>query len=730
MSHGNAFVVRAIDGELQVGRDRLGYAEVTASSEPDMFFGLGYMHALDRQVQMWLTRIIGRGQGSQHLDPGPEMIEVDRYMRWIDLAGDAEREVAQLTPAALALVEAYCRGVNAAVRASSRPLEFRLVGYRADPWTVSDVLLVAKMIGYVGLASTQADSEKFIIQLIQAGLDEARLKELFPPITETITPGLAGLLKGLKGMAPIVPAAAGWKRLLPAFSASNNWVVGPGKSASGTTILSADPHLNFQLPNIWYQVTLRCGARVLSGASVAGTPAVAVGRTGPLAWAATYGTMDLCDHFVEELRDGQVRRGDRWVPVSVREEIIRPKKGAPITLRVASTDRGTIEGESLEDGHHLALALSIKKYPGSAAQSLDAFFKIFRAGTVAEAMDLFAGLTFSPFNWVLADEKNIGYQLGGLFPGKRPGSSGLLPYLGWEAADAWQGPVDPRTYPRAFNPEGGVHVTANNDLNAFGQVRPMTLPMASYRADLIRRRLDAQPKLGVEDMKRLHLDRYSLQAETFMALLRPLLPATPEGRALAAWDLRYTADSVGATHFENVYLSLVRLVFGELGIGPGALAFAMDESVLFPMLHGNFDAVLLSERSAWFAGRPRQELFRTAIERGLALPAPRHGEARRLKVANLFFGGKLPGWLGFDHVLEHVGSRATIPQSQAYRFAGRDGSFAATFRLVTDLATRFQDVALAGGASGSRFSPYYKASMAGWEAGRYHRVELDAVPPA
>ena len=724
MSHGNAFAVHGVDGDIQVRRDDLGYPDVTATSEPDMFFGLGYLHALDRQVQMWLTKIIGRGQGSQLLDPGPEMIEVDKYMRWIDLAGDAEREVAQLTPAALPLVQAYCRGVNAAVRASSRPLEFRLVGYRADEWTVADVLLVAKMIGYVGLASTQADAEKFIIQLVQAGLDEARLKELFPAITETLTPARVELLRGLKGMAPIVPPTAGWKRLLPSFSASNNWVVGPGKSATGTSILAADPHLNLQLPNIWYVVTLRCGERVLSGASVAGAPAVAIGRTGQLAWAATYGTMDLCDHFVEELRGGQVRRGDGWVPLTVREEVIRPKKGSAITFRVASTDHGTLEGESIEDGHHLALALSIKKYPGSAAQSLETFFKIFRVGTAAEAMDLFARLTFSPFNWVLADRKDIGYQLGGLFPRKRAGSSGLLPYLGWEAGDAWQGPIDPRSYPRAFNPAAGVHVTANNDLNALGEVRPMTLPMSPYRAELIRRRLDEQATLGVEDMKRIHYDRYSLQAERFMALLRPLLPGTPAGRTLAAWDLRYTADSVGATHFENVYLALVKLVFGELGIGEGALAFAMDESVLFPMLHGNFDAVLLSERSAWFAGRPRQELLRIAIERGLALPAPRHGEARRMMVTNLFFGGKLPRWFGFDHALEHVGSRATIPQSQVYRFAGRDASFAATFRLVTDLASRVQEVALAGGASGSRFSPFYKASMAGWESGRYQRVKV------
>src|SRR5512137_403551 len=96
MSHGNDFTLRAVDGLVQVHRDRLGYPTVTSGTEPDMFFGLGYMHAIDRQVQMWITRVIGRGQGSQHFDPSPEMIEVDKYLRWLDLAGDAEREVALL----------------------------------------------------------------------------------------------------------------------------------------------------------------------------------------------------------------------------------------------------------------------------------------------------------------------------------------------------------------------------------------------------------------------------------------------------------------------------------------------------------------------------------------------------------------------------------------------------------------------------------------------------------
>jgi len=224
-------------------------------------------------------------------------------------------------------------------------------------------------------------------------------------------------------------------------------------------------------------------------------------------------------------------------------------------------------------------------------------------------------------------------------------------------------------------------------------------------------------------MKRIHYDRFSLQAEKFMALIRPLLPDMPNGRILRDWDLRYETDSVGATLFENVYEALVRLVFGEMGLGVDAIAYTLTETPLFAMTHGNFDAILLSETSAWFDGKPREELYQEAIRRGLDGQAVRHGEKRKIYINNLFFGGKLPRFLGFDHPLEHIGSRATIPQAQLYRSAGRDNSFAATFRMICDFSTLEMHANLSGGASGGRFSPYYKAGLMEWEKGVYQVIE-------
>jgi penicillin amidase len=160
-----------------------------------------------------------------------------------------------------------------------------------------------------------------------------------------------------------------------------------------------------------------------------------------------------------------------------------------------------------------------------------------------------------------------------------------------------------------------------------------------------------------------------------------------------------------------------------MGIGVEVMSQAMEETTLFAMLHGNFDAVLLKEDSVWFGGKPRAEIFKEAIRRGLEKPTPRHGATRRIYINNLFFGGKLPRFLGFDYGFEHVGSRATIPQAQLYRSAGRDNSFAATLRMICDFAVTDVHTNLSGGASGNRFSPYYKSGIEDWLEGRYQVIK-------
>ena len=172
-------ILQGTAGNVKIQRMPDGFPRIESDEQIDLHYGLGYIHGHDRQMQMWLTKIIGQGRASELLKADNEMIELDKFMHWINLSGDAADEVQHLSNEAGQVFQAYCRGVNDAVAGSKLPLEFRLIGYKPDSWTPEDVILIIKMIGFVGLSQGQGDMEKFILQIIRNDVDPLKIKELF-----------------------------------------------------------------------------------------------------------------------------------------------------------------------------------------------------------------------------------------------------------------------------------------------------------------------------------------------------------------------------------------------------------------------------------------------------------------------------------------------------------------------------------------------------------------------
>ncbi len=708
-------------GRVQIRRIDGGIPHIQADEEIDLYYGLGYVHGHDRQLHMWLLNLIGKGEASEKLRGDDELIEIDTFMRWIDLNGDSFEELEKLTSRSREIFDAYSRGINDAVAATGTPFEFRMMGYRPDPWTPADTILMGKLISYVGLSQVQGDMEKFIIQLIQNGVDAARIKELFPSIREKIPGELVEIVKKTK-LNPLVPEAVRWL-IIPGLSASNNWAVRSTKTASGNAILCGDPHLAIQLPSIWYNVVMSSGNHFMMGATLPGVPALILGRADNIAWSVTYGCMDISDYYIEEVRGETYRRGKRWVPFTVREEIIRPKKKKPRIITYYENEHGVLECAPKEDGYYLCYAWSGRR--GTAGETYNNLLMLPKAKNVKEAMRLFGGLTFAPFNWVIADTKgNIGYQMSGRYPKKAQGTSGLLPYYGWDSRYDWKGFISPTKHPRAFNPPSGYIVTANQDLNHLSAAKPVKLPMSSYRADRIAQLLKEKTPLTVDSMKEIHYDLYSLQAEAFMKIIRPLLPTTENGEILRKWDMRYDSASLGATLFEGIYRELLRIVFGEKGLGSEVMDYIIDETHLFPLLHGFYDRVLLNKNSKWFAGTSRESIYRTAIERALNMEPIPYGRTKEVIITNLFFAGKLPRILGFDYgPFERRGGRATIPQAQFFKIGRRPASFAPSYRLIADLGEELIHTNSAGGPSDRRFSEYYTTGIEEWLSGIYYTLK-------
>ncbi len=74
---------------------------------------------------------------------------------------------------------------------------------------------------------------------------------------------------------------------------SNNWVISGKRTATGMPMLANDPHLDVQMPSIWYEVGLHCAQKSpecpfeVTGFSFPGVPGVVVGHNDRIAWGFT-----------------------------------------------------------------------------------------------------------------------------------------------------------------------------------------------------------------------------------------------------------------------------------------------------------------------------------------------------------------------------------------------------------------------------------------------------------
>ena len=715
-------VVLKFQGEsVELNRDKNGVVHISAESESGAYFGLGWAHANDRMVQMMLVRLIALGEASENLKATDELIALDTFMRKINFRDDAKAQVDALTPDARTVLDAYAAGVNEFLNREKLPFEFKLIKYKPAPWKPEDSLITIKIMGYVGLAQAQGDMEKFIVQMVQNGVNLEKLDDLFPEHIKGIN---LDLLKKVTLENPIVPKSIPWLHALPRVSASNNWAVSGEKSVSGKPIYCSDPHLEVnRLPAVWYEQVISYGDYYAIGNSIPGIPGILYGRTKDLAWGFTYAFMDMIDFYVEDCRNGAFRRGDEWVPFDVREEVIRPKGKEPVTVKVYENLHGFLEGDPNKPGYYLSMAWSGRKDGGASA--LSNLINIPRIKLAKEAMEAARNIDIPPLFFIFVDsQNNIGFQTCGRMPKRRKGWTGLYPAEGWNPKNDWMGFVDPSDLPNEFNPKRHYLSTANNDFNYLGKAKPINLPMAPYRFNRINELLESKEKLSIEDMKKMHYDLYSKQADLFMPVIAPLLPDTEAGNLLKNWDFRYQEDSKAAYYFEQIYHELLRTVFGLNDWGERVFDFIDKETGVFVDFYGNFDAVLLKETSPWFEGKSRDEIYREAIEKALKAEPKAYGETRLITMTNIFFGGKLPKFLGFDYgPFPLRGNRATIPQGAIYKNGGMMTTFHPSFRMIADMATDYMETNLAGGPSDRRFSKWYTSDVENWRNGKYKTLK-------
>lgn len=134
---------------------------------------------------------------------------------------------------------------------------------------------------------------------------------------------------------------------------SNNWAVGPGRSASGYAMLAGDPHLELTLPSIWYEAHLVVpGELGVYGVTIPLAPIVPIGFNRGVAWTMTNTGNDVVDYYRETVDDTLRPRkylvDGEWRDLEIREELFQRGDGTTIARdTMYATHRGPLLETSL-----------------------------------------------------------------------------------------------------------------------------------------------------------------------------------------------------------------------------------------------------------------------------------------------------------------------------------------------------------------------------------------------
>ena len=722
---------------IQVSRDENGIPHVQGPTWLDAIYGLGYMHAIDRGTQLLFSRAVVSGQGAERIADKPELLETDRFFRRIGLHLGLEKEVAKLSDRYLNQLTAYCEGVNDGIHASGRSLPMWATGFRPDTWDQRAVLLVGQLISFGGLAVSQMQNERLLLELIQASVDEQALRELMSPLLDSAD---FELIKNVKIASNLSNEALELISDLPRLAGSNAWVISPQRSATGTALLASDPHLEVnRLPAIWYEAVLQWGdenQEYVMGATLPGCPLFAVARTKRISWGVTYMKGDTIDYFIEDCRRSksiwQYRRGHQWHDFQLREEVIRRKGNDPETIRVYYNNQGMLdrEPENHETGLHLSVAWTGQH--GGAAEAVSTWLQMISATSTLAAMDIARECPQPTLCWVVADQEgHIGMQGCGTFPRRNSQHTGVIPIAAWKTENHWNGSLPREALPRIYNPEEGFIATANEDVSPVDGPPLVTYPVPDYRKRRIDQRLREIKKATLKDMQRLQYDFLSIQAKEMLDIFLPHLEDGPLKQRLSRWDCRYTPESLDATLFQRFYRNVMIEVFGhEKGIGWRRMLYLSTRSGFSTMVLTMADRVLQQENSRWWHTRNKGQLIRRAAEQLNHEKEEPWSEVNYFHFTNRFFGNRQVGrLLGFTSRRRAMpGCYATPFQGHVMQTATRESTFAPSYHFVTDMGTDEAWTNLPGGPSESRFSKFYKIDLDRWFRGKYKRLGLIRSP--
>lgn len=736
-----------LTGKVNVYFDERLVPHIFAEQENDAYFVQGYLHAKFRLWQMELQTHAAAGRASEIV--GAKALNHDREFRRLGMVYAAEiaEQEAMKEPAIKAECDAYTAGANAFINSlteSTLPLEYKLIGYKPEPWSNFKSFLFLKYMAY-DLAAREDDFEMTNAKQFFNADD---FSKLYPAIQDSLDPIIPrGTPFQPQTVFPIAPANADSLYLNTVIAVqetekpergngSNNWAVSGKKTKSGAPILCNDPHLGLNLPSLWFEMQLSTPAFNAYGVTFPGAPSVVIGFNDSCAFGVTNGGRDVRDYYEVQFKDdtrSEYLFNGAYHFTKFRIDTIKIKGQPDFIDSVAYVQLGKdwcpVMFDKTYSGH---LESNKKNYAvrwtaHDPSNDLKYFNLINRAKNYADYQAAVVNFKTPGQNCAFACKNgDIAIRTQGDWPAKWKGQGDFI-MPGIDSSYLWQGMIPQNEVPYQYNPERGFISSANQKPvdETYHYYLGRNYPM--YRGFQINRRLTAMNNITPQDMMDLQTDNYNPVAEMVLPLfLKNINEAALSNdekkylEILKGWNLRNDVGSRGATVFEQLWANFQQVVFeDEFAKAPKVIVLPFESSLLEGILKDSAYKFLDDINTA------QKENLTDALTATFKKITPVLVKAeteRRLE------------WEKFKAThIEHLAklapfSRKNLPiGGGTHNINATKETHGPSWRMVISLTQQTEAYGVyPGGQNGNPGSKYYDSFIDQWAAGKYYPLWMMA----
>jgi len=580
--------LKGLKEEVKVHFDERRVAHVFTANEQDLYFMQGYLTARDRLWQMEFISYAASGRLSELV--GDKTLEMDRAQRRMGIPWSAANAISHLNEDTLmkAMLLSYAAGVNAYINSldeKTMPLEYKLLNYKPQQWEPYQSALLLKYMAKM-LASQETDFE-LTNALKLFGKDIVNL--LYPDFPQGIDPiHPVGTIynfpeDSFPQPVPFVPdfllASNEYEKPQYEHLGSNNWAVHGSKTKTGKPILCNDPHLQLQLPSIWYEIQLNAPGVNTYGVAIPGAPGVTIGFNEKVAWGVTNAGMDVKDWFAikykDAKRDSYLFDG-KYLPTKKIIEAIHIKGKDIYYDTVVYTHHGPVMYDEGFYNGNIKHPMAMRWTAHDSYLEVKTFYLLNRAKNYEDYYEAIGYFQCPSQNFVFASQSgDVAICETGAFPLKYT-EQGKYLLDGSSSTYEWKGFIPRAHIPVTKNPERGFVSSANQHVtdSTYPHYYNTGYGYEYYRNRRINTRLAAMQNISAEDMMKLQNDNFNLHAKEVLTFLLTEIetgeltqPESEVYNELIEWNHFNEADLKAPSYFSAFWDTLYNSLWDEFSSG-------------------------------------------------------------------------------------------------------------------------------------------------------------------